>query len=425
MGLSKRNRWRTLVTASVVFSLVVMATGIALANITLWMHANPTFVSGTEKLISNFEKENPQIKVELVVFPYPDLAKKVLTGILTGDVPDVYQGWGMWFIPYIRTGKVSPVPSWVTTAEELEEKFQPSSLGAYYYKGKYYGISAETNFWRGGLHVNLDILEQAGLTIPETWAEIISSGKKLTKRDSDGYIIRAGLTWINQDNSNSQFLAGIMQNGGNYWDEQGYVKLNTPEAVKSLSFYRDLVLKHEITSLTIDMSAEVHEVYFKRLAAMLIRPGWVVSIIKAQYPDLRSAFVALPSIGPEPPYYPAETGWGYQVPAAASHKEEAWKFVKFATLDKGASRAWLTEAFLLPALKSLEDDPELLEAEKLVKVAFSQLKYGRYVGDMGSRERFTQIIFNISQEVFTQKTVVKDAVAKMEKEINEMLKEYR
>lgn len=128
------------------------------------------------------------------------------------------------------------------------EEFYPSQVAAFQYEGKQYGFPYD---WApGGLYINLDMFEEAGLDLPTedtTMEEFLEIALALTKdTDGDGRIDRWGC-----DLPSGSWSAGpywLVRNfGGEYFDETATSsKFNMPETIAAFQYLADLMWKHQV-----------------------------------------------------------------------------------------------------------------------------------------------------------------------------------
>ncbi|HHY47327.1 MAG TPA: ABC transporter substrate-binding protein [Firmicutes bacterium] len=390
-------------------------------TVRLWGHSNPAFVAANEALIKEFEKENPDIRINYETFPYDNFVPKLQTAFASGTEADVVEMFGMWVEPYAKAGRLDAVPSSVMSAQEIENTYFQAPLSGFEYNGKYYGFPREFNLENGGMIVNKKIFDAAEIkSYPKTWDEVIEVAKKLTKVDGRK-IVQSGFHFIQGDPVTFLYLSLILQQGGNYWaNDKVHVKFTTPEGYRAMQFMVDFVLKHKVVSPELPKASPA---FFQGIVAMYPRGPWIMGVAKQDYPQMSVEYVPLPSFGTTPPYFAAESGWGIVVSSRSKVKDAAWKFARFMA-SKDASRAWNIKTFTIPAYKELATDPELLKAMSPIKVSFDVLKYGRFIGPLQNRDRFFEIIFNRFSEAAFGKISSEQAVKLIEKDLNSMIDEY-
>jgi multiple sugar transport system substrate-binding protein len=87
-----------------------------------------------------------------------------------------------------------------------------------------------------------DIFAQYGLKVPQTMDELMETAKFITEKVPGMYGVVARGSRSGRPNWNwSSFLFAF---GGRYLDDNGYPTINTPEAVKALEYYTELLTKY-------------------------------------------------------------------------------------------------------------------------------------------------------------------------------------
>ena len=108
---------------------------------------------------------------------------------------------------------------------------------------------------------------------------------------------------------------------------------------------------------------------------------WAIAVGQEEFPDLNFDYVNLPPYAGTEYRFAAESGWGEVVNANAAPeiKEAAWKFIDFMAQPDNL-RDWNLATYTIPSLKSLQNDPAILEAAPLLQASFNVLPYGQWVG---------------------------------------------
>lgn len=391
------------------------------ATVRLWGHSNPAFTAANERLIAQFEKENPDIKIVYETFPYDTFVPKLQTAFASKTEADVVEMFGMWVDAYARAGMLDAIPDDVLPKAGMKATYFEAPLTGFMCDGKAYGFPREFNLENGGMIVNKKILRDAGTTsYPKTWDEIITIAKRATRLQS-GRMVQSGFHFIQGDPVNFLFLSLILQQGGDYWADDGiHVKFTTPEGYRAMQFMLDLIHKHKVTSPGLPMASPS---FFQGIVGMYPRGPWIMGVAEQDYPQLEVEYVPLPSFTSDPPYFAAESGWGLVVSSRSKVKDAAWKFAQFMA-GKEASAVWNSTTFTIPAHKDVIRDPAFLKEMGSVSVSFDVLKYGRFIGSLQNRDRFFEIVFNRFSEAAHGRIDSDQAVNLIEKDINAMIDEY-
>lgn len=386
-------------------------------TLTWWSHDGPAFVKENKKFIKDYESKNPNVKINLQIFPYDAYIQKLKAAYASKTPPDIAQVFGSWAPQYAKNGLLSPVPEdmkdWVKTT------FYEPALGAYTVGDTFYGIPHEFNIENGGVLANPDMFKAAGITYPKTWDELIAAAKKLTVT-KDGKIQVKGFDFISGDNITFMFLSLILQQKGEYWTADNHINFSTTEAVKAMDELKKFVTDYKVTNFRdFGGKEDISDLFFKKKAAMAIRGPWTIAVGKENYKTDKLDYIPMPSFTENPPYFAAETGWGEIIAKSSKNQEESWKFVRYIT-EKEQAKDFNIATFSVPANKEVAQDPSFLTAAPKMKASIDALPYGRFIGAIDT-DFLKKTINDNFQLIAANKTSVEDGLKKIETTVNQML----
>src|SRR5215212_1913589 len=345
-------------------------------NVSWWTYNGPAWVAGNIEMIKRFQAANPDINIVYQYFPYEVLISKLQAGYNAGTVADMQQMFGTWVTDYAAFGLLDPVPA--NLAEGFTDRFWEASIGALGYNGQYYGMPKEFNLENGCMLTNPAILQEIGVTEqPATWQELIDNAVKATTYDDQGRITRAGFLFTDNDTITFLFRAMILQQGANYWADDGvHVNFQTDAAKKAWQDETDIVTKYHVEDETSIPNSDRYVVFFQGKGAMCMVGPWAIAVGQEEYPDLDFNYVNLPTYAGTDYRFAAESGWGEVVNAnaPAENKEAAWRFIDFMAQPDNL-RNWNLATYTIPSLKELQNDPAILEAAPLLQASFNVLPY--------------------------------------------------
>lgn len=117
--------------------------------------------------IPTFEKENPNIKVNLVIVPWADFDTKMDTMVAAGTPPDVWSHWGpSGFADYVARGLAADLTPFIQQDNYDLSDFNPAVLKIYNVGGKYYGIPM--SIVGSNIFYNKDLFDKYGVPYPTT-----------------------------------------------------------------------------------------------------------------------------------------------------------------------------------------------------------------------------------------------------------------
>jgi multiple sugar transport system substrate-binding protein len=389
-------------------------------ELTYWMHQNDAFVKANKKIVADFEKANPNIKIKVEIFPYDDYVQKIRTAYIGKSAPDVAQVFGTWVTPLAKAGLLAEVPN----GDQLLATYYPAATGAYTVKGKLYGVPQEFNTGNGGILVNTDYMKKAGVQAPKTWAELVDAAKKMTEYDTNNEIKVRGFDFLSGDSIGFLFLSMILQQGGTYLTKDDTVNFSTPEAVKALTTMSELITKDKVTDTKLlGGKLSIFDYFFKGQTAMDFDGPWVIAAGKATYGEsIKFDYVPMPSFTDKPPYFAAESGWGQIISAKSKNIEAAGKFVQFVTSQEN-NIYWNTQTGTLPPAKDQYTE-QYINDNKIMKPSFDSMQYGQWIGPVENTDYLKKVLLDALVAV-VKGAPVEATLKKAEADVNKNIAKER
>lgn len=360
------------------------------AVLRMWVHTNNAFIAGYEALIEAYEKDHPDVDIQLENFDYELYLQTLQTAMPAGEEADIIQLFGTWTSQYYE--RLAPVPASVMTIEEAQKTFYAAPIGGFIVNGVLYGMPQEFNCEYGGVLVNQTLYEAAGLTYPPEWKtmdDVLADAKALTKVDESGMQSVAGFHFTSADPTAFSFLAGIKQRGGDFWnaDRTGFT-FNTPEARAQLQWMVDAVKAGVVDPVVFNDSTNfVIDAFFQGKVGIGYIGTWAIAEGKANFPDFADQwdYFFLPPFQGDPVFV-ADSGWGLTVSPNSKHQDIAWDFVKFVTADPENATQWNIASGTIPAMPTVAESAEIASTMPWVAKALAILPYGEYLGNMPDRD---------------------------------------
>lgn len=326
-----------------------------------WTHTHPPMVELNEKLIAEFESENPDIDVAYQTIPNTEFSTKMLTSLSTGAGPDVINmddaGLRGEYVPKELVAPVDPAAFDAGSAEELRERYVPGTLdGATGGDGTLYGLPSEFN--AGAFAINTAHFEDAGLDPgdpPRTWQEVIEYGKEL---NAAGHEQAFNFLYLHEGWYHDWFSLLLNQTGGHVTSADGTQStIDQPASVAALDLWVELARDSGIAdpnTASREATAPYTDLATGTQSMAIVFP-WAMEQIHQSNPETYEQLevVPLPQLQPDDP---STFGYGYYwaVNSATEHPDEAWRFVSFLA---DHSERWLADAsFVQPRADWTESD---------------------------------------------------------------------
>lgn len=301
------------------------------------------------KVIEEFQKESPEIKVNVQFNPYAKLmetnevklaAKAADLDIVTVDVPLNAN--------YTVKGYLEPLDAWFD--DTAKQQWVASAVEAGTYQGQL--MSVPMNSSGAVLFYNKELLAKDNIPFPSekvedrlTWEQVIELAQKLTHDDIYGFS-------VDQIGRAYQLLPLIQSNKGEVLDETGLTATgytNSPASVEALTFYYNLFNTWKVSPKI--KREEAPDYFTSGKVALFLSNTANLNKIEASGIDY--------GIAPHPYFANGEiatpTGsLNLGISKFSAHKDAAAKFIQYVTSGKGAEILF-AESGQLPALKSLLD----------------------------------------------------------------------
>ena len=237
--------------------------------------------------VEKFEAANPGIKLNLEVVSWNDLYTEVSTRISNNNTPDILNIDV--FADYATEGLLMPVSDYCP--EELYNDFFPSFIDQSVIDGTVWAVpdlaSARALFY------NPELLEGAGVAVPETWADLEDASQAII--DAYGGEIYPWGIDMTTDEGQAAFAYYVWGNGGGFVDEEGKWALNSDANVEAIEYAIGLVNKgftnpNPATQTRYDLQ----DMFASGKLAMVIAPNQLPTYIRDKEGTVVPGTAALP-----------------------------------------------------------------------------------------------------------------------------------
>lgn len=368
-------------------------------TLTFWCHENEPWIKSYEAMAEKFEAENPEYDVVVESYPMSVYMDKIQTALTDENGgPDIIALWGGMAAPFIASDALSAVPD--DLAADMDEDFMEPTVGIYKKNGTYYGVPMEYNLEYGGMVVNKKLFEEAGLEYPQTWEELRAVSKQVAKVNGD-VVEMGGFECVDGDALINNFLAMILQQGGNYIEEDGSVNFATEEGITALNELLSIVKDGECTLENLSAGEYCFNDVYQDKAFMSSVGTWAIGEGTDSYELTYGEdfeYVAVPQYGDEMAFT-SESGWGLIVPANGANVDAAWDYVRFFTDPENLVEHNIA-CNQLPPRTSMLDSEEYREAMSNIDFILDILPYGKWRGSYSAsamNSLFDQMFIDLCQ----------------------------
>ncbi len=325
-------------------------------------------VEQIEALIAAFEEQHPNISITFDPTNPPDYNATLQSQFETGTAPDLMYlrsfatGRGLYDQGFLAD--ISDLPG-------LSDAFSDQSLSVWRTEdGVQYGVPfiAVSH----GIYFNVDLFNELGIEIPQTWEELLAAAQTLQDNGYDAFANASGEPWTIAEivfmNLAPNFIGG-------YEGRMAYLNgercFNDEHAVAAFQAIADIApyFPDDQQALTYYDSQQI---FLMGEAGMWMGGSWDIPFFESEEPDFEWSVFAVPAPeGQEEEHVTFHLDAGMGMNAATEHPEEARLFLEWMTTAEFANLF----ANLLPGFFPLNQQAP--EIENAHAQAFIDLNEGR------------------------------------------------
>lgn len=381
-----------------------------------------------ETLLPEFERET-NIGVEFEIVQYGDMHAKLVTQFMNPRSQyDVIEVDNYWAGEFPAAGWLEPLDKYVERDKFSISDYVPSMLEMVgYYNGKLYMIPmynyAMCLLYRTDLMSDPKLqkaFEEAykvKLDVPKTVEEYVRlcrfmqknagvAGSAMQAQRGDPIVME----WSN-------YLFGC---GGEYYDKHWYAAINSPEAVRATELYIENVkygAPEGALSFNLD---DAFRVMSQGRAFSMISYNWMLP----QLNDTSKSKVAgKVAIAPMPGNVGLNGGWGWAIASNATHKEEAWKFIKWVESPEIAKKRALMGG--APTRRSMFTDKDVTEKYPWYPEVLKILEHARPVPEFQYSAQMIEVVGRELSLAATDQKPIKAALDDAARELDQLARQAR
>lgn len=390
----------------------------ATTTIRFWAMGREAEVVG--ELIEDFERENPDIRVDLQQIPWTAAHEKLLTAFAADGLPDICQLGNTWIPEFAALGTLEPLQPYVDASKVVDPKdYFPGIWDTNVIDGRLLGVPwyVDTRL----LFYRKDILAKAGFDHPPaSWAEW-ERAMAAVKREV-GPQRYASMLPLNEF---EQLLSlGLQQDDPLLRDDDGRGNFESPGFRRALAFYANMFEQGWAPPMSETQISNVWDEFFNGLFTFYVSGPWNIREFKKRVPPgLEDAWGTAPLPGPDGPGAGIAGGTSLVLFRSSPHKAASWKLVEF------LSRPEIQQRFHaaigdLPPRRSTWEYPQL-KNDPYVQAFRDQLERVKPTPKVLEWERIVQEMRLASERVVRGGESQDDALRKLDARVDEILEKRR
>jgi ABC-type glycerol-3-phosphate transport system substrate-binding protein len=305
---------------------------------------DPVQIATLQALVAEYRKRNPDIEIDIILASPTSRGRRLLTALASGADLGIFEIEPALMTEWVEAGYLLPLDEVVQQIGP--DDYVPGSL--FQYQGHTYAVPYAISVY--GLWVRTDLLAKAGLPLPTTYEEILTTAETLTQGEVYGIALPAGQNIA----SVNYFSTFLWQNGGDYFSCDGEVIFGQPEALAAVTKWTTLT-QYAPPGFTTWGYIEQIDAFMRGRVAMSMYAGRLGVNIAAKAPELEERVTVI-----FPPWGSEKVTLGVwsrlAIATGTRHQAEAKAFLQWLLSGDRLLRYDMTvPGHMIPPLQSVRD----------------------------------------------------------------------
>jgi multiple sugar transport system substrate-binding protein len=375
-----------------------------------------------QSLLPEFERANPDVRVQVQQIPFTAAHEKILTAFVGGSTPDLTQLGNTWIPELVALEAVERLGPHLAGSSLAPGAFFPGIWATNEIDGQVYGVPwyVDTRL----LFYRTDLWTQAGVAIPprswEEWREDMRRVKALP--GAEHYAILLPIDeWAQPVVLALQARADLVRDGGRYGD------FHDPRFRRAFEFYVSLFAERLAPPLGNAQVANPYQQFADGYFASWITGPWNLSEFRNRIPQERQGnwtTAPLPAVAKDD--YPGVSlagGSSLVIFQASKHKDAAFRLVEYLAGVRQQVEFYRLIGDL-PARTAAWDDPALA-GEPRLRAFREQLQHVEPMPQLPEWERIAWAIAEAAERAILGQQTVDQSLDQLQTEVDRMLAKRR
>ncbi len=366
---------------------------------TLQMNDFSDYMNG---VISEFETENPGIKIKWIDVPFSEGEKRTLASVLSDNPPDLINLNPDFSATLAQKGTLYEIPS------NAVKDFNSEIINSLKYNGKLYSIpwyatSAVTIY-------NKALVKKSGIAVPKTYEELAISAP-VVREKTNAYIFLPNIT------ENDTMLKILNKYGVN-----SYENINSEKSAEVFELFKNLYQKNLIPKESITQThREALEKYMSENVVLFQAGANFLNMIQENAPKTYEHTDVAPQLTGEIGQNDFSL-MNFVIPLRAKNKDEALKFAIFLTNEKNQLELAKLTNIIATNQKALQNDfyTKYEEHDLMAKARVISAKQLNHIEpalqSARNQKDINNLINSAVQEILLNKASTKEVLDKVSKD---------
>lgn len=373
---------------------------------------------GLRKVADEFEKKNPNIKINIQVTGWNDYWTMLEAAATGGSLPDTFWMHSNEIYRYGSNKMLLDLNDYIKESKDVDLKNFPEGLNKIYNINEHQ-YALPKDYDTIGLWYNKKMFDEAGIAYPDdswNWDKLKEVAKKLTKADGSQYGVLAPLH--NQEG----YYNFVYQNGGNIINNEKKSEYDNPKTIEAMKYYFDL--SKEGLSPKIYNDKERAEALQNGQVAMGFFGSWNLSAFSEnEYMNKNFDVAVLPSAndGKRATIF---NGIGNAASATTKHPQEAWKWLEYLASKEGQEKQGEL-GIAIPAYNGVAEKWAETNKNFNTKVFIDMVEYAQIRPYSNSTAKWEDKATEILKKAYLGETSVEEACKETAKMMNDYLSQEK
>ena len=372
------------------------------------------------QLIPEFERQHPNIKVELQQLPWTAAHEKLLTAFAGDSTPDLCQLGNTWIPEFVALDAVEPLDPRLAGSRDIQAAdFFPGIWDTNIVAGTVYGVPwyVDTRL----PYYRRDLLLKAGISKPpvnwDEWRVAMAAIK--AQAGPKRYAILLPL------NEFEPLLAlGLQQEEPLLRENGRYGNFRSAGFKRTLAFYKEMFDKKWAPPVNNTQISNVWDEFDNGFYSFYISGPWNIAEFKKRIPAARQdEWMTMPLPGPHGPGASIAGGSSLVLFSASKHKDAAWALLEYLSSAK-VQRQFQAISGDLPPRRSVWDVPSLA-ADPYARAYRDQLERAKPTPKVPEWERIATEMRLVAEQLVNGRVTVDEAAAELDRRADAILAKRR
>lgn len=372
------------------------------------------------KLMPEFERRNPTIKVKVQMIPWQAAHEKLLTSYAGSSLPDMCQLGNTWVPEFHLLNALENLNPYIQqSASTKPEGFFSGIWDTYVIDSAVYGIpwyvDTRLLFYRSDLFASVGYKNP-----PKTWDEWFDVAKKLSTKSPERY----GIFLPTNNEFQPPIIMGLQKRSSLLKENNTLGDFSGKEFRSALTdFHR--FFKEGMAPVKTTQMVNVYQAFAEGYIAMWITGPWnVVEFAKRLPPAVQDKWMTAPMPAPDRgDGVSLAGGSGLVMFRSSKHKAAVWKVIEYLSEPTVQIQFYHLTADMPSRVEAWSDTA--LANNKYARAFFEQLKHVVATPKIPEWEQIAQKVREYAELVSMEKMTVDAATSALDNDVNQMLEKRR